>query len=57
MTGSYNKFNKVEDTMSWGTAIYPPKGKNGLTVYEYSNKQKKNGFKHEILRSLFNALR
>ncbi len=25
--GSYNKCNKVEDTMSWGTAIYPPKGK------------------------------
>ena len=28
-TGSYNNCNKVEDTMSRGTAIYSEKGKNG----------------------------
>ena len=26
--GSYNKYNKVEDTMSRGTAIYSEKGQN-----------------------------
>ena len=29
MIGSYNQCNKVEDTMSRGTAIYSEKGKNG----------------------------